>query len=388
MSYARNEAAKLEAQLSEAQRQAREKAQATGEVDVDVADWGMAGVTISPRASESEGRDTNKGKGKGKGKATEGDEEEEEDGEEDAAVKVAQKRNQKRSATTSAENDQSGEAIFDAENDIDEAGGAKGDATKGLTPEEKALEAARQGTKVALANMQSFWERIQTNLNSDPRIKDIQKSLASTLQSVSAPASQATGEGEKGLPEQQQQEGGLASAGEALPALARTLQSRLPHLDWKESQALAKKYYAESQSAAKDWTREMGDFVGELVKIVPPEEEKPSTGEAKNKQEAEPKSAATAAAAPTLSDKGKGGDDKKAAAVDEKLGEETDDDFDWDREADRLETTTGPPTTSWGGSASGSEEQLASAHHGTATSSKEKQSKKDDDDEDGDSDWE
>lgn len=386
MSYARNEAAKLEAQLSEAQRQAREKAQATGEVDVDVADWGVAGVTISPRASESEGKDTNKGKGKGKGKATEGDEEEK-DEEEDAAVKDTQPRKQKRAAATNADNDQGGEAIFDAENDIDEAGGAKGDATKELTPEEKALEAARQGTKVALANMQSFWERIQTNLNSDPRIKDIQKSLASTLQSVSTPASQATGEGEKGLPEQQQQ-GGLASAGEALPALARTLQSRLPHLDWKESQALAKKYYAESQSAAKDWTREMGDFVGELVKIVPPEEEKPSTGEAKNKQEAEPKSAASAAAAAALSDKGKGGDDKKAAAVDEKLGEETDDDFDWDREADRLETTTGPPTTSWGGSASGSEEQLASAHHGAAAASKEQQSKKDDDDEDGDSDWE
>ncbi|SNX82564.1 uncharacterized protein MEPE_01270 [Melanopsichium pennsylvanicum] len=105
-----------------------------------------------------------------------------------------------------------------------------------------------------------------SKLTSDPRLVQLQHSLTSTLQSVSQGQSK---EDEKAM-------GATTNPikiQESLSKLSLTIQSHLPHLDLKDSQQLATKYLQATESFAKEMQADMKEFVGELVRVVPPEGE-------------------------------------------------------------------------------------------------------------------
>ncbi|PWZ03171.1 hypothetical protein BCV70DRAFT_197409 [Testicularia cyperi] len=111
-----------------------------------------------------------------------------------------------------------------------------------------------------------------SKLTSDPRVVQLQKSLTTTLQTVAAPQPSFN---EDGTP----RSSGNAAANlqESLSRLSLTIQSHLPHLDLKESQQLAVKYMHATENFAKEMQTDMKEFVGELVRIVPPEPDTAAT---------------------------------------------------------------------------------------------------------------
>ncbi|EPQ25940.1 uncharacterized protein PFL1_06395 [Pseudozyma flocculosa PF-1] len=112
----------------------------------------------------------------------------------------------------------------------------------------------------------SFFSRITTQLTSDPRVAALQKNILASLPTA----------------QQQEREQGEAAGGRGddvataqttLSSLSRTIQSHLPHLDLKQSQQIASRYLEASESFAKDLGKDMRQLAGELVRIVPPEED-------------------------------------------------------------------------------------------------------------------
>ncbi|EST06225.1 hypothetical protein PSEUBRA_004106 [Kalmanozyma brasiliensis GHG001] len=117
-----------------------------------------------------------------------------------------------------------------------------------------------------------------SKITSDPRIASLQQSLTSTLQSVSSPTSTGT---EKDADGTERTTGPTPiNLQESLSKLSLTIQSHLPHLDLKESQQLATKYLHATENYAREIQSDMKDFVGELVRIVPPEGEAAQPGTA------------------------------------------------------------------------------------------------------------
>lgn len=106
-----------------------------------------------------------------------------------------------------------------------------------------------------------------SKLTSDPRLVQLQHSLTSTLQSVSTPTA-----GSKELKGADGSGKAPINLQDSLSKLSLTIQSHLPHLDLKESQQLASRYIQATESFAKEVQSDMKEFVGELVRIVPPEE--------------------------------------------------------------------------------------------------------------------
>jgi hypothetical protein len=287
VSLAKKEALRFESQLGEAQKAARERAQ--------------AGTTDEGDEVANVDGDVTKGKQRA---SIEGD-----DGvavevlEEKAAAKKTRSNSKSEPLVTST-----GEAIFDVDGD--------------MTQEEKAtvdntIQAAKQNAQTALHNVQSFWDKVQA----DPRLNNIQTSLAKTLKNVSVPVS-TTKEGADGT-------------SKTLPAsfadVSKQFQASFPHLNWKESQTLAKKYLDASENVARDWGKEMTSLMSDLVKIVPPEEQE-------NAKPALQKEATSAI---------------KAEPVTLPTRTTEEEDFDWDGDMDSqsasagLETTSAPETTSW-----------------------------------------
>lgn len=302
VSIAKREAAKFEAQLNEAQKAARQNALAS-ETNV-----------------ESTAAGSTDGNGKGKGKQVEGDDGADVEALEEKA-KLAQEGKTRRASNDAVSraiaSSATGEAFFDADAFSDEPGGE-------MKAIDDAIAATRQNAQSAMQSMQTFWGKIQA----DPRVNNMQASVAKTLQGIS-------------LPKQGKAEDGSESSGDpsqspqtkrnlALPDLSKQFQAAFPNLDLKESQSMAKRYFEASQSAARDWGKEMGSMMGDLVKVVPPEE-----GEKRKEKSTE---APSKAAVPSK-------ETQKAPALQASTDDE---DFDWDKEVEGgLETTTGPPTTSW-----------------------------------------
>lgn len=123
--------------------------------------------------------------------------------------------------------------------------------------------AANQGPTLG-ASVSSLFSK----LTSDPRLVQLQHSLTSTLQSVSSPQDQRRDGGDE-------KTHGTTPVNiqESLSKLSLTIQSHLPHLDLKESQQLATRYLHATESFAREVQSDMKEFVGELVRIVPPEGE-------------------------------------------------------------------------------------------------------------------
>ncbi|GAC97077.1 hypothetical protein PHSY_004661 [Pseudozyma hubeiensis SY62] len=112
-----------------------------------------------------------------------------------------------------------------------------------------------------------------SKLTSDPRLVQLQHSLTSTLQSVSSPTADSKELGDGADKASATATPGPKNLQESLSRLSLTIQSHLPHLDLKESQQLASRYMQATESFAREVQSDMKEFVGELVRIVPPEEE-------------------------------------------------------------------------------------------------------------------
>jgi hypothetical protein len=343
VSIAKREAAKFEAQLNEAQKAARQSALAS-EAD-----------------AETSGIGSSEGNGKGKGKQVEGDEGADVERLEEKA-KLAQEGKARRASNDAVSraiaSSATGDAFFDADAFSDEPGGE-------MKVIDDAILATRQNAQSAMQSMQTFWGKIQA----DPRVNNMQASVAKTLQGISLPKQVKNEDGSEAVEDPTQSP--QTKSNIALPDLSKQFQAAFPNLDLKESQAMAKRYFEASQSAARDWGKEMSSMMGDLVKVVPPEE-----GEKKREKSTEVPSKS---AVPS----------KEAQTAPALQASTDDDDFDWDKEVEGgLETTTGPPTTSWEDvgdqvqTISEAEEQSAKkkAPKGAATASKE--------DEEEDSDWE
>lgn len=302
VSIAKREAAKFEAQLNEAQKAARQNALA------------------SEKDGEYSGTGSGETSGKGKGKQIEGDESADVERLEEKA-KLAQEGKTRRASNDAVSraiaSSATGDAFFDADAFSDEPGGE-------MKVIDDAILATKQNAQSAMQSMQTFWGKIQA----DPRVNNMQASVAKTLQGISLPKQGKNEDGSDRIEDPSQSP--QTKRNLALPDLSKQFQAAFPNLDLKESQAMAKRYFEASQSAARDWGKEMGSMMGDLVKVVPPEE-----GEKKEEKPAEvqPKTAIPS---------------KEVQAAPALHASTDDDDFDWDKEVEGgLETTTGPPTTSW-----------------------------------------
>lgn len=323
VSIAKKEALKFESQLSEAQKAARERAQAGSTED-----------------GQSDDIDAEKGKQKA---TVEGD-----DG---IAVEALEEKTAKKTRSNSKSEPlvtSTGEAIFDVDGDMTQEEKAAVDQT---------IQVAKQNAQTALHNVQSFWDKLQA----DPRLNNIQSTLAKTLKNVSVPTASTTAKdastGEEG--------GATKGLPTSFADVSKQFQASFPHLNWKESQTLAKKYLDASENVARDWGKEMTTLMGDLVKIVPPEEQ--------DKKEPAPKEADTKA--------------EPVQPLPARSAEE--DDFDWDGDIDTysaaspgLQTTSAPETTSWD---SGTSELATDKPTSPKREVSTKSSTKDEDEE---SDWE
>ncbi|KAJ1032674.1 hypothetical protein NDA16_000697 [Ustilago loliicola] len=233
-----------------------------------------------------------------------------------------------------------------------------------------------------------------SKLTSDPRLVQLQQSLTSTLQSVATPQGQSLNK--EGGDAQKSAGANPINIQESLSKLSLTIQSHLPHLDLQESQQLATRYLHATESFAREVQLDMKDFVGELVRIVPPEgESEEKTGlPASKTADAEVKSVEVTdkTASPTSSG-GKPGSNATsksvsstpAAAADKtaRTPSEDEEDFAWDE--DDEEAAAGVEAKS---AAATKKEATpaASTAASTATETKPVESKKSESDED--SDWE
>ncbi|UZJ54296.1 hypothetical protein CBS101457_003616 [Exobasidium rhododendri] len=310
VSIAKKEAQRFEAQLNEAQKSAREKAR-TADSQPE------KGKSLTEGSEE----DSDTGKGKQKEVILE-----EDDGLAVDALEEKAERD-KVEAHSAPMVMGTGEAIFDVDgNNIDSN-----------VSIDHTIQVAKQNAQTALHNVQSFWDRLQA----DPRLNSIQASLAKTLETVSQSKDDTlSGEGGK-----------TSKPIASFADLSKQFQASFPHLNLKESQAMAKKYFEASENVAKDWGKEMTNLMGDLVKIVPPEES--SGGATKEKVSVAKPQVPAAIVRPPVG--------KDVAAITTATTE--DEEFDWDGDMDSngLQTNSGPPTTSWEGSIIGSESDLATS---------------------------
>lgn len=230
-----------------------------------------------------------------------------------------------------------------------------------------------------------------SKLTSDPRIVQLQHSLTTTLQSVSSPQGSA-----------KEGEGAEKAAGstpinlqESLSKLSLTIQSHLPHLDLKESQQLATRYLNATESFAREMQSDMKDFVGELVRIVPPEGEE-NKAEAPITAASEPDAKVADAAEKTTPVEGKKDTSNKtvsssavkttapAVTAAAAAPAEDEEDFAWDEDDEEAAAAT-PAAAS--ASATRNEEAPLAAEDTPAATEPKPAKQKDDECED-DSDWE
>ncbi|PWN52215.1 hypothetical protein IE53DRAFT_385374 [Violaceomyces palustris] len=200
----------------------------------------------------------------------------------------------------------------------------------------------------------SFLTRVTSQISNDPRIVNLQRNLASSLsqQQQSPPVSDGEGERGKGTGG----EGGTSSNSavnnvqETLSKLSLTIQSHLPHLDWTESQGLAKKYLEASESFAKDLGKEMKELASEMVRIVPPPPPSDSSGPSSSQAAARGEKGKEAKVAVVEKSKGEEGEGKRSIPTTdgirskkfnqggENQKEEEEEDFAWDD--DEIEGST------------------------------------------------
>lgn len=255
--------------------------------------------------------------------------------------------------------------------------------TSAVAPSDDA-EGANQGPTLG-ASMSSLFSK----LTSDPRLVQLQHSLTSTLQSVSSPVT-------SNEPNDATRTTNPIKLQESLSKLSLTIQSHLPHLDLKESQQLANRYLQATESFAREVQSDMKEFVGELVRIVPPEErgaEAESTA-AKSDSTYSGSDVAEKTAPPIAADNqsqpsGKarpGSTDAKTQTVAATDATSEEEDFAWDEddeEAAAVRSEIAVSTTSSTGKAA---EQLSMATTPTVKQAETVQAKNEESEED--SDWE
>ncbi|KAE8270936.1 hypothetical protein A4X09_0g1387 [Tilletia walkeri] len=189
-----------------------------------------------------------------------------------------------------------------------------------------AKEAQVQATQLA-NNATSFFSRIGSQLASDPRVANLQKSLATSLSS--GPASREAGVEGTGLHDSEKSEGHT----DVSTTSASGTQNALP--TWSATQALARKYWAEAEAVARDVGKDVRDLVNEVVQVVPPSEASGSgnaSGITREDLQGEVDKLAREKEGegvyrPVSQQQPR---QKKQASTGEELGQEEDEDFDWD----------------------------------------------------------
>lgn len=221
-------------------------------------------------------------------------------------------------------------------------------------------------------------------LTSDPRLVQLQHSLTSTLQSVSSPTADSKELGDGADKASAIGPTNPINLQESLSKLSLTIQSHLPHLDLKESQQLASRYMQATESFAREVQSDMKEFVGELVRIVPPEEEgkqpRSSTGANSNVvQEEAGVAEKTATPSKMIAAEAGTATDSTAPRAEAAAAEE--EDFAWDEDDDEA-AAAGTENASV---AAATKEQPVESH-AAATHTEQAETKADESEED--SDWE
>ncbi|KAK0553116.1 hypothetical protein OC845_001396 [Tilletia horrida] len=126
-----------------------------------------------------------------------------------------------------------------------------------------AREAQVQASQFA-NNASSFFSRIGTQIASDPRVANLQKSLSNSLPSGPATADATSKDAAPAAGEE------IAEKGEGAAAQPKGGKNALP--SWSTTQALARKYWAEAEAVARDVGKDVRELVNEVVQVVPPTE--------------------------------------------------------------------------------------------------------------------
>ncbi|KAN0061212.1 hypothetical protein ACQY0O_006948 [Thecaphora frezii] len=304
LSFAKSEYTKLEAQIADAQKKARQESFQPPASDIDAA--AAVAPAAAPAGSSGE---------KGKQRAV----------------------------------DQQ-DPVAAASSDAEAVASASEEGTE-VSSTPRALASGTEGSG-PLDAASAFFGRVTSQLTSDPRVAALQRNLLASLPTskggadASAAADREAGDGSQ-----------RAAAGinvqQTLSNLSRTLQAHLPHLELGQTQQLASRYLEASENFAKDLGKDMRELANELVRIVPPEEQQQQQhdGKAEQGDEKRPSEDANKDVAPAAAvNEGKKEAEKAAPA--ETAGadvKEEEDDFVWDEEdeadkADKAAPAVAPQT--------------------------------------------
>ncbi|KAK0541338.1 hypothetical protein OC842_000043 [Tilletia horrida] len=274
LNAAKSEWSKLEEHLNDAQKRARDAAFSPADEAVDAEKKSSSGPGPVPAPSEDDileaSAQASSADKKGKGRAQPNPAIE---GDEDGAQKSERSARQEDDVPQMISAD--GTAIFDAALPSPRTGGgAHNRNSASIDLNAVAKEAQVQATQFA-NNASSFFSRIGTQLASDPRVANLQKSLVGSLGTNAA--GQGQGEAAAGV-ETEKTEGGARSARTTADGstASGSAQNALP--SWSTTQALARKYWAEAEAVARDVGRDVRDLVNEVVQVVPPSETEHASG--------------------------------------------------------------------------------------------------------------
>lgn len=350
MQAARSELERFEQSLEEAQKKATEESRAESREGED-----DAGATAAAGLS-----------GKGKGKARHVDADEAAAGHDDGTEESV--------------------ATVDANGDV--VGGidpARGPGSPRTSTSDGAGFDLDRTIEQQLGRASALFSQFTQSVQNDPRVKNLQSSLANIGKSASTEV-----EGEKA--------DGQPRTGDMLSNLSKTIQSNLPHLTWNESQALAEKYFHKSEAFAKEVVNEVRGLAEDLVQITPPEGKGSGVvSEKATEQQAEaivfdaadsaPEEKTAAMTSPTKQTSASRTTPAAKATPERKT-----------QQPDALQTSTLPPTGGWGESddeatpttATAPARDLSATAAKTRSTAGKKASERKGDDGDGDedSDWE
>lgn len=216
--YAKREAKRIEKELEEKRREAKERVQKQQEEDKAKRD--IEAEEARQRQAEQSEHDTNTAKAR-------------------SSVDV----------TTEA-----GEELFDADHDSTPATSTQ----------------SNTATSAASTTATNLFNRLQS-LSSDPKVASLQRDVTARIHSLNlfgASTSTTTGAGEAKAATDTKD---ASSTPDTLPTIFSDLSKSLSKLSSPETKELAKKYMKASEDVMSKVGEEWKDFMGELVRIVPPE---------------------------------------------------------------------------------------------------------------------
>lgn len=179
---------------------------------------------------------------------------------------------------------ESGEELFDADQDSTPAAS---------TPSTTA-------TSAASTTATSLFNRLQS-LSSDPKVASLQRDVTARIHSLNLFGS-STVAGAANATSDPSAKSAVASD-DTLPTIFSDLSKSLSKLSSPETKELAKKYMKASEDVMSKVGEEWRDFMGELVRIVPPEGQQEGAGESATAQEKQKQQSNEGPLSPSSADK-------------------------------------------------------------------------------------